>query len=145
MQGAMTSAIAYIRNETLHKGSEIIKAAEEYLEREWHNEGTGENGGKISCSIFVHAAYRNAGYEYEYLNTKEFPNSTEFKQVTTPKTGDVVLYKRGHMGLNVENPPANVRADYHILSTTMHKGVAYGGNHWFTMPLEVPRHYRHVE
>jgi hypothetical protein len=127
-----------------HKGIEIIKAAEKYLGRQWSLKGTGENGGAISCSRLVHAAYRDAGYDYEYLDTKTFPNSTEFKQVTTPKTGDVVLYSRGHMGLYVENPPVNLRADYHILSST-HGGVRYGGNHWFTVTLEVPRYYRHVK
>ena len=110
---------------TPEETDKVIKTGESWIGVPYLYGGNSREG--IDCSHFVHRAYAEAGFNYEYRNTGSFPTSPNFVQTTDVRTADVALFS-GHMGIYNSTPP---KAGKTILSATTGNGVCYGAPGWF--------------
>jgi len=60
-----------------------------------------ESESETDCSHFVHNAYEQAGFPYDYVSSHElYIGNTNFTRVHQPQAGDLVVW-RGHVGIVV--------------------------------------------
>jgi hypothetical protein len=58
--------------------------------------------GPQDCSHLVHQIYRNAGFEYTYVGSREmYAGNKSFARVRLPHAGDLIVWP-GHMGIVVD-------------------------------------------
>lgn len=112
-------------------GEDIVKIAEKYLGIPYKWGGSHSDG--IDCSHLVWRVYEEAGLSYSYTQTNDFDSldGRDFKKVTFPQEGDVVLFEK-HMGIYT-------RGD---LISAQSKGVKVGKINWFGT---VVGYYRHIK
>jgi hypothetical protein len=57
---------------------------------------------ETDCSHFVHDAYKQAGFPYDYVSSRElYVGNTSFTRVHKPQAGDLVVW-RGHVGIVID-------------------------------------------
>lgn len=57
---------------------------------------------ETDCSHLVHDVYERAGFEYDYVSSRElYIGSTNFTRVRVPHAGDLVVW-RGHVGIVID-------------------------------------------
>lgn len=81
---------------SLQEGQRIVEEANGWLGTKYLSGGNTKQG--VDCSHLVSAVYDQAGFPYSYRMTSNFPPPDNFKKVTSPQEGDIVLYS-GHMGI----------------------------------------------
>jgi RHS repeat-associated protein len=81
---------------SLAEGMKIVQEAKTWIGTPYQSPGMTRAG--IDCSRLVWRVYNDLNYTYNYAYTGVFATRTEFKKVTTPQEGDVVLFS-GHMGI----------------------------------------------
>jgi hypothetical protein len=111
------------------EGEAIVQAAWE-LRRSLHP--------KPDCSHFAHAAYTQAGFDYEYAQSRAiFAGLASFQRVQKPQPGDLVVWQ-GHVGIVVD--PVG-----HTFYSSVLAGFAiedYRSNYWTNRGK--PRFYRYL-
>jgi hypothetical protein len=111
------------------EGEAIVQAAWE-LRRSLHP--------KPDCSHFAHDAYAQAGFDYEYAQSRViFDGVTSFQRVQKPQPGDLVVWQ-GHVGIVVD-------AVGHTFYSSVLAGFAiedYRSNYWTHRGR--PRFYRYL-
>ena len=122
---------------TPEEGAKIIAAAKTWLGVKYLYGGDSREG--IDCSHFVHRAYVEAGFDYDYLSTSALPQSPNFDPVGIPQAGDLILFQ-GHVG--IYNPKAPDPGKTVLNAGT--KGVHYGRPSWYTGPYTYYRYFKTV-
>ena len=93
---------------------------------------------KPDCSHFAHAAYTQAGFNYEYAQSRAiFAGIMSFQRVQKPQPGDLVVWQ-GHVGIVVD--PLG-----HTFYSSVLAGFAiedYRSNYWTNRGR--PRFYRYL-
>jgi hypothetical protein len=57
---------------------------------------------ETDCSHFVHDVYKQAGFPYDYVSSRElYIGNTNFRRVPKPQAGDLVVW-RGHVGIVID-------------------------------------------
>jgi hypothetical protein len=63
---------------------------------------TADGESESDCSHLVHAVYERAGFEYDYVSSRDlYVGSTNFTRVRVPQAGDLVVW-RGHVGIVID-------------------------------------------
>ena len=122
---------------TPEEGAKIITAGETWLGVSYLYGGDSRDG--IDCSHFVHRAYQEAGFDYDYLSTSYLSKSQNFVPVGVPQAGDLILFQ-GHVGIYNPKPP---KAGKTVLSAG-NTGVHYGKPGWYTKPYTYYRYFKTV-
>jgi RHS repeat-associated protein len=76
----------------------------------------------INCNELVIFAYQGAGYDTNYVNTKNIDSSPYFRALKTdeaPRTGDLVVWPDKHMGLFV-SPSLGYKTDTKLTANIFH-------------------------
>ncbi len=61
-----------------------------------------ESESETDCSHLVHDVYKQAGFPYDYVSSRElYIGSTNFTRVRAPQAGDLVVW-RGHVGIVID-------------------------------------------
>lgn len=94
---------------------------------------------EMDCSHLVHYLYQQSGLYYDYANSLSLYKGEvqEFRQVSRPRAGDVIVW-RGHAGIVVD--PAD-----HSFVSALRTGVkvsSYVSRYW--KGRGVPRFFRYV-
>jgi len=97
---------------SVEEGMKIVNFARSWIGTPYKSAGIDSSG--IDCSHFVSAVYRQAGFDYGYAQTNEFPPGDKFNPVSTPQEGDVVLFyhpiHQGHMGIYTNGQHISARS-----------------------------------
>ena len=94
----------------------------------------------MDCSHLVHYLYQQSGLSYDYANSLSLYKGEvqEFRQVSRPRAGDVIVW-RGHVGIVVD--PAD-----HSFVSALRTGVkvsSYVSHYW--KGRGTPRFFRYVD
>jgi NlpC/P60 family len=61
-----------------------------------------ESESETDCSHLVHDVYKQAGFPYDYVSSRElYIGSTNFTRVRVPQVGDLIVW-RGHVGIVID-------------------------------------------
>jgi len=61
-----------------------------------------ESESETDCSHLVHDIYEQAGFDYEYVSSRElYMGSANFTRVRVPQAGDLIVW-RGHVGIVID-------------------------------------------
>ena len=149
-QGGDTNLYAYVRNNpvkyrdplglefiTPKEGEHIVSVGKDWVKEEVPYLLGGRTKKGADCSGATSSIYKEAGFPYQHVSTREFPEE-HFRLVTgIPQIGDIVLWE-GHMAIYA--------GDNQVLSARR-EGFKYGlyPEEWFGKEKSYYRYYRPEE